>query len=139
MWLLRRKRALRQQIRAHWLGDVLEALRPEVGNLKVEPRLNLPVGVLRETNLAGFANPFQSRGDVDAVAHEVAIALLDHVAKMNADAILDALFRRKAGVALDHAALYLDGAAHGVDHAAELDDQAVPGALHDAAVMSDYC
>ena len=54
---------------------------------------------------------------------------------MNADAKLDATFGRQAGVALDHAGLHLDGAAHGVDHAAELDDRAVAGALDDAPVM----
>ena len=42
---------------------------------------------------------------------------------------------RKASVALDHAVLHLDGAAHGVNHAAKLDDAAVAGALHHAAVM----
>jgi hypothetical protein len=39
-------------------------------------------------------------GDVDAVAHQVAVALLDHVAEMDADAILNALFWRQASVAL---------------------------------------
>ena len=42
---------------------------------------------------------------------------------------------RHAGVALDHAVLHFDCAAHRVDHAAELDDDAVAGALDDAPVM----
>ena len=54
---------------------------------------------------------------------------------MNADAKLDATFGRQAGVALDHAGLHLKGATHGVDDAAELDDRAVAGALHNAPVM----
>jgi hypothetical protein len=54
---------------------------------------------------------------------------------MNADAIFNAPLRRHAGVALDEAVLHLDGATHGVDHAAELDDRPVAGALDDAAVM----
>ena len=54
---------------------------------------------------------------------------------MNADAKLDPTFRRQAGVALDHASLHFDRAAHGVDHAPELDDRAVAGALHNAPVM----
>ena len=45
------------------------------------------------------------------------------------------LLGRQARVALDHAVLHFDRAAHGVDHAAELDDAAVAGALDDAAVM----
>ena len=81
-----------QEVSAHRLGDVLEALRPEVGHLKLEPRLDLPVSVFRQTNLTRLANPFEPGGDVDAVAHEVAVGLLDHVAKMNADAKLDTPF-----------------------------------------------
>ena len=79
--------------------------------------------------------PFKPRGDIDAVAHQIAVALLDDVAQMDADPELDAALRRHAGVALDHAVLHLDRAAHGVDHAAELDDAAVAGALDDPAVM----
>ena len=79
--------------------------------------------------------PLQSRGDIDAVAHQIAVALLDDIAQMNADAELDAALGRQAGVALGHAVLHLDGAAHGVDHAAELDENAVAGALDDAPVM----
>ena len=132
---LRRRRAVAQEVSAHRLGDVLEALRPEVGHLKLEPRLDLPVGVFRQANLARLANPFEPGSDVHAVAHEVAVGFLDDVAKMNADAKLDATFGRQAGVALDHAGLHLERAAHCVDHAAELDDRAVAGALDDAAVM----
>jgi len=54
---------------------------------------------------------------------------------MNSDAELDAALRRQAGVALDEAVLHLDGAAHRVDHATELDEAAVPGALHHATMM----
>jgi hypothetical protein len=52
---------------------------------------------------------------------------------------LNAAVLEHAGVALDHLALQLEGAAHGVHHAAELDDRAVSGALDDAAVMGGYC
>jgi hypothetical protein len=44
---------------------------------------------------------------------------------MNADAKLEATLGREAGVALDHAVLHLDGAAHSVNHAAELDDGSI--------------
>ena len=119
----------------HRLGDVLEVLRPEVGHLKLDPGLDLPVGVFGQTNLARLANPFEPRRDVHAVAHEIAVILLDHVAQMNAGAELNALLRRHSCVTLDHAALHLDGAAHGIDHAAELDENAVARALHDAAMV----
>jgi hypothetical protein len=47
----------------------------------------------------------------------------------------DALVRRDARVALDHGDLDFDGATHGVDHAAELDEAAVAGALDDAPTV----
>ena len=45
---------------------------------------------------------------------------LDNVAQMDADAKLDAAFGRQAGVALNHAVLHFDAAAHGIHDAAEL-------------------
>jgi hypothetical protein len=86
-------------------------------------------------SLEGFLSHHQSRGDIDAVAHQVTVAFLNHVAEMDADAKLNAALRRQAGVALDHAVLHFDRAAHGVDHAAKFDEAAVPGALDDAPVM----
>jgi hypothetical protein len=54
---------------------------------------------------------------------------------MNVNAKLNALFRRQAGVALDHPGLNFERATHGVDHAAKLDNRAVAGALDDAPAM----
>jgi hypothetical protein len=51
---------------------------------------------------------------------------------MNADAEFDAALGRQASVAFDEADLHLDPATHCVDHAAELDKDAVAGALDDA-------
>src|SRR6266851_4310326 len=59
----------------------------------------------------------------------------DDVAEIDADAEFNPPLRRHASVALSHAALDLDGAAHGVNHAGELDQHAVAGGLDDAAVM----
>ena len=77
----------------------------------------------------------EPRRDVDPVAHEVAVGLLDHVAQMNADADLDARVRRKTGVALGKPALHVDGRSHGLDHAAELDHRPVAGALDEPPVV----
>ena len=79
-----------QRIDPDRIGDVLEILRPEVGDLKIEPRFDLPIGVLGEADPAPNADSLESGGDVHAVAHEIAVALLDHVADMIADAELDA-------------------------------------------------
>ena len=117
------------------LGDVLELGRAEIGDREIEPPLDLTIGVLGQTDRAGLADALQSRGDIDAVAHQIAVALLDDVAEMNADAELDAALGRQAGVALDQAVLHFDRAAHRVDHAAKLDEAAVAGALDDPPVM----
>src|SRR5262249_33314855 len=45
-----------------------------------------------------------------------------------------AIFGRGA-VAVDHAGLDRDGAAHGLDRAGEIDQQAVAGPLHDASAV----
>ena len=100
--------------------------RAEIGDREIEPPLDLPIGVLGQTDRARLGDALQSRGDVDAVAHQVAVALLDDVAEMNADPKDDAAILGHAGVALDHGVLHLDGAAHGVDDAAELDEAPSP-------------
>jgi hypothetical protein len=58
---------------------------------------------------------------------------------MNADAELDAFLGRNSGFALDHRALDLNRASHGVNDAAELDEAAIPGSFDDAPVVHrDY-
>jgi hypothetical protein len=51
---------------------------------------------------------------------------------MNANPEIDAPLRRHSSVAVDRAVLHFDGAMHGIDHASELDQNAVAGTLHDA-------
>ena len=96
----------------------------------------MPIGVPRQIDAARFPDPLQSRGDIHAVAHQVAVALLDDVAKMDADTALDALFWRQASIALCYAALEFDGAAHCIDDAAEFDDCAIASALNNAPVVN---
>ena len=116
-------------------GDVLELDQAKVADREIETPFDLPIGVLGEADRARLGNSFEPRGDIDAIAHQVAVTLLDDIAEMDADAELDAAICRQAGVALDHAVLHFDRAAHRVDHAAELDEDAVAGALDDAAVV----
>src|SRR5271170_3903826 len=99
------------------LGDVLELGCAEVGDFQVEPLPNLTVGVLRKTDCARLGDAFEPSRDIDAVAHQIAILLLDDISEMNADTKFDATLWRQPSVALDQAVLHLDGAAHGVDHA----------------------
>jgi hypothetical protein len=49
--------------------------------------------------------------------------------------LFDPEFLRHVGISFGHAALDFDGASHGVDHAGELNEGAVPGILDDASAM----
>src|SRR6476659_3216156 len=48
---------------------------------------------------------------------------------MDADPKFDTALGRQPGITLNHAALNLDGAAHGIDHATKLDERSVAGAF----------
>jgi hypothetical protein len=109
--------------------------RAEIDSLKVETPLHLPVGLLGQTDRAGLGDAFEPCSNIDAVAHQIAIGLFDHVAEMDADPKFDALVRRDLGIAIDHRPLDFNSAVHCVNDAAELDDRAVAGALDDAAAM----
>ena len=82
-----RRRADLQQVGPHRLGDVLQRHGAEIADLEIESRLDLPEGVVGDANPSGLGDPLQARGDIDAVAHQVAVAFLDHVAEMDADAV----------------------------------------------------
>src|ERR1700722_3863983 len=124
-----------ERIDADRLGDVLEPRRTKIRDGEFEPRFHLAIGVLGKADCAGLGDPLQPRRDIDAVAHQIAIALLDDIAEVNADAKIDGLVLWQARVAIGHAGLDFDGAAHGVDHAAEFDDEPVAGALDHPPVM----
>ena len=92
-----------QRVDPNRLCDVLELRRAEIAGDDVEPSLDLTIGVLGKADRSpASAIPSLLRGDVDAVAHQIAVALLDDVAYVNADAQLDAFLGRHADVALDH-------------------------------------
>ncbi len=133
--LRRSGRADFERINADRLGDVFERHGAEIGGSEFEPSLDLAIGVLGKTDRAGLCDPFQSRRDIDAVAHQIAVALFNHVSQVDADAKLDPALRWQARIALDHAVLHLDGAAHRVDDATKLDENAIAGALDGASVM----
>ena len=124
-----------QRKRPDRIGDILELDRAGVADCGVEPPLDKPKRLLGETNASGLANAFESRGNIDAIAHQVAVGLLDHVPQVDANAELDAPLRWQADVSLCCAVLQLDSAIHGDNHAAKLDEAAVAGPLDDAPVM----
>jgi hypothetical protein len=69
----------------------------EIADGEIEPPLDLPIGVLGQVDRPGHGDALKPGGDVDAVAHQIAVAFLDHVAQMNSDPELDpALGRQRA-------------------------------------------
>jgi hypothetical protein len=98
----------------------------------------LAIGVFGEADGPRLGYPFEPRRNIDAVTHQIAIALFDHIAEMDADAELDAALRRKPGVALNHAVLHFNGAAHGLNDATKLDEDAVARAFDYATVVHGH-
>ena len=62
-----------QRIDPDRIGDVLELGLAKIGDREIEPALHLTIGVLGKADRARIANALQPRGDVDAVAHKVAV------------------------------------------------------------------
>jgi len=123
----------------HGLGDVLELCLTEIIDFKIEPRSYLPVCIFRKAYSSGLSNALQSDRNIDVVAHQVAIAFLDHVAEMNANAKFNTPIWWQTGVALDHRVLNLDAATNSVDDTAKLNEDAVAGSLHDTSVVDGDC
>jgi hypothetical protein len=119
----------------HWLGNVLEFFVPEIADGYIRSRSNLKVGMFRKANRTGFADIFEARGDVDAIAHEIAVRFLDHVAEVNANAEQNLPFQREPGIALNHAVLHFNRTTDGVHNAAKLDQNAIAATFDDTAVM----
>jgi hypothetical protein len=71
---------------------------------------------------------------VDPVAVYI-VGVADNVADVDADAEFDASVRWQVRVPRGHAALNVDGAAHGIDHADKLHQHSVAGRLNNAAAM----
>jgi hypothetical protein len=117
------------------LRDVLELGCAEIADLKIKPRLDLPVGLLGQTDRTRLGDPQQACGDVDAVAHQVAVGFLDHVAEMDANPIFDALVGRDPSVALAHRSLDFNGAVHCVDDTPKLDNCTIARALDDTTAV----
>ena len=121
-------------IDAHRPRDILELLFSGILKVHVELAAHLPIGVIRDADAAGLGDAFEPCGNVHGVAEDV--TFLDHdVADMDAHAEFDALIGPYPRIALRHCALLLDRAAGRVHRTAELDQNAVAGALDDAATM----
>jgi hypothetical protein len=117
---------------------------PEAARIKVcvlagqerQLRLDLDVYVAGDADAAGLGQCFQTSGDVDAVAVDVAV--FDDVADVDADAELDAPVLGLGRLALRDAILDRDRAFDRIDGARELDQRALAHELdHASAVLGN--
>ena len=132
---LRRRRFEDHVIDADRPVDVLELLVAAVGEDEVELVADMLAHRLRDGDAARPGNAFQPRRDIDAVAENV-VALDDDIAKVDADAKLDAAVVGDIGVAARHAALDGGGAFDRVHDAWELNQYAVAGQFDDPALAA---
>ena len=95
---------------------------------------DLLVDVRGDADAAGLGQPLEPRRHIHAVAVDVA-SLDDHLADVDPEAEIDALSGGGAGIALCHAALYLERAADRIHYARELGEKAVARGLDDAPAM----
>jgi hypothetical protein len=70
----------RERINPDRLGDVLQLDCAQIAHGEIKPRLHLPIGIFGQTDGARLGDTLQSCGNIDAVAHQIAVALLDHIA-----------------------------------------------------------
>ena len=119
---------------AHRPRDVLDLLLAPVVKAETELVAHLVAHDAADADAARARQRLEAGGDVDAVAIDV-LPVLDDVAEIDADAKLDPPVGRLLDVAQRHLALHVDGAAHRVDDAGELDEQPVAGDPDDAAAV----
>ena len=133
----RRRRCVRVDLatpRPHRLGNVLQDLRSHVIENDIDLAAYLPLRVVGDANASGFRDPFEPRGDVDAIAKYVVVVEND-VADVNANPEFDPFVLRHGGIPFGHAALDFNSTAHRIHGAGKLDQHAVAGGLHDPAAV----
>src|SRR6266550_992224 len=70
-------------------GEILQALLADIGEGAIEAAVDLVVDDAGDADPVKLGDPLQPRGDVDAVAVNVAV-FDDHITRVDADAELDA-------------------------------------------------
>lgn len=117
----------------------LELTIPAISELDAGLAPRLSPRIFRKSNATRIGDGLETRGDVNGIAHEVAV-LLDHdVAKVDTDAKLHALRGWDARIARCHALLKRDCTAHCVDRRTEFDQDAVAHSFDNtSAIFVDY-
>src|SRR5262245_11569197 len=95
---------------------------------------HIVIGSAGDEDAAGFGERFETGGDVDTIAVE--IAALDHnVTQIDADAQHNVAVVAQIAVGGSHVVLQLDRALHSIDCTAKLDEDTVAGKLEDTPLM----
>src|SRR5690348_10255731 len=97
-------------------GNVLDGLLAHILEAEAQLVAHLIMDVARNHDASGFGKSFQPRRHVDSITVDI-ILIADNVADIDSDAEFDALFGWYVGVALNHTALNVNGAAYGIDNA----------------------
>ena len=116
------------------LGDVLDRPGPEFIEAEGKLALHLVVDAAGEEDVAGLGHCLEPHGDDDAVPEEVA-TFDDNITEIDADAQDDMPILGKTFVRGRHPRPEVNGKAHGIDRAGELDQNAIPHQLDDTAMM----
>ena len=109
----------------------LRVFSPRSTKSRVDPAAHVVVGRARDQDAARVAKALEPRRDIDAVAENV-VAFDQHVPKVDAYAIDDALRLRHVGVALDHQLLDRDRAFDRCDNGGKFEQQPIARRLDDA-------
>src|SRR5438132_6634972 len=118
----------------HRPGDVLYPLLAEIIEGDRQFAANLVADGAGDAQPARLAQALQPRGNIDAVAENVA-GLADDVADVDPDTASKPLVLRDALVSRRNSLLDRDGAGDSLDCAREFDENTVPGGLDDAAMV----
>src|SRR5437899_1524054 len=119
-----------ERIRLDRPRDVLEVLPAQLAVPQFELPFDLIQDLARNADPSPIGDPFKPGCHVDSIAEDVA-AVLDDVSDIDADAKLDALFRRHLHISFDHASLNFDGTVDGIHNASKLDEHAVAAGIRD--------
>src|SRR5262249_9797892 len=110
---------------------VLDLLRPDIGELHGELVGDLLMHGARDADAADFGEAFESRGDIDAFAQEITVAL-DYVADGDADTERHVATRRIGQVAGPQGFLDVDRTAYRIHRAREFRKHGIAGGIEDA-------
>jgi hypothetical protein len=112
--------------------DVLKRLQAEVLHRQIQLVADLLVDRFGDADPTRIRERLQTRGNVHAVTVDV-VVLDNHITEMHADARVEALLGKAAGVARRLVLLNAHGAPHRIHDTVELPKDGIPGRIDDAA------